>query len=120
VEIKAKLPAAAPGLWPALVLYEDSDLNPGIPYAEMDLLERISQPQSKGTINPPSAFQSWHSATGNDGDGSQQIGSSGIDLTGWSTYGVSVSSTGTIQYWFDGDPTRATFDAELTRWNRCT
>lgn len=111
VEIEAKLPPAAPGLWPALCLYEDSNKNPTISYAEMDILERISQPQSNGTVDPPTAFQSWHSASGRDGDGSRQLGGLGIDLTGWNTYGVSVSSTGTIQFWFDGTPTGAPFVA---------
>jgi hypothetical protein len=111
VEIKAKVPPAAAGLWPALVLYQNEYLHPGIPYAEMDILERISQPQSNGTIDPPTAYQSWHSQSGTDGDGSRQLGGLGIDLTGWNTYGVSVSSTGTIQFWFDGNPTGAPFEA---------
>ncbi|HWE56604.1 MAG TPA: hypothetical protein VG435_13910, partial [Acidimicrobiales bacterium] len=111
VEIEARMPGAAAGLWPALCLYEDSNLHPGISYAEMDILERVSQPLSNGSVAGPAAYQSWHSASGTDGDGSRQIGSQGIDLTGWNTYGVSVSSTGTIQYYFDGSPTGTAFNA---------
>src|SRR6202035_2945164 len=99
VEFKAKLPAAAPGLWPALVLYEDNDIAPSNKvYAEMDILERVTNPGTSATV----AYQSWH-PNGSAQGAAEEIGGAGVDLTGWYTSGVAVSSAGTIQYYFNGN-----------------
>lgn len=105
VEWRAQLPPAHPGYWAALVAYENTDLTAGEPYAEWDFVEAVSTP-SGGKVQPQTAFSSWHPA-GNAAGTSRQIGGSGVDLTGWHTYGLNVDAQGNMQYYFDGTKTGA-------------
>jgi hypothetical protein len=92
LEVSAKLPPAAPGEWPAIVMYQ-SPIDGAVQYAEMDLLERVRV--------PPDAYMSFHPAGSAPGF-ANQIGQPGVDLSSsFHTYGVYVDASGSIQYYFD-------------------
>jgi len=114
VEIKASLSAPGPGEWPSFVDYHCQ--NPAIgcsgsaPYSEFDLLERVNSP-ANGVQDY--AAQSWHDNGGQNVG--TEIGSLGVDLTGWHTYGLEVApTTGDITYYFDGKVIATDTDVSVT------
>jgi len=92
LEVSARLPLAAPGEWPAVVMYQ-SPVDGAAQYAEMDLLERVRV--------PPVAYMSFHPAGSAPGF-ANQLGPPGVDLSSsFHSYGVYVDVRGSIQYYFD-------------------
>lgn len=92
VEVRAQLPASAPGLWPAISCYEDGDRSATpLLYAEIDILEQVVS----------GAWATWHPA-GTAAPAARLLALSGADLTGWHTYGVSITGVGVMAFWIDG------------------